>query len=97
MFKNTDLPIGDTLTIPTGLKFTYNNVEYTVIIKGDVNFDGKITAADARFILRIAAKLDSADEITSYAADINSDSKVTASEARSVLRFTARLASSINS
>ena len=97
MFKNTDLPIGDTLTIPTGLKFTYNNVEYTVIIKGDVNFDGKITAADARFILRIAAKLDSADEITSYAADINSDSKVTASEARSVLRFPARLASSINS
>lgn len=97
MFKNTDLPIGDTLTIPTGLKFTYNNVEYTVIIKGDVNFDGKITAADARLILRIAAKLDSADEITSYAADINSDSKVTASEARSVLRFTARLASSINS
>ncbi len=96
MFKNTDLPIGDTLTIPTGLKFTYNNVEYTVIIKGDVNFDGKITAADARLILRIAAKLDSADEVTSYAADINSDTKVTAKEARSVLRFTARLASSIN-
>ena len=60
-------------------------------IKGDANADGKITAKDARAMLRIAAKLDNPDEVTKEAADIDSDGKVTSKEARSVLRFTAKL------
>ena len=94
-FAGLDISPDDTFLVPNGFKFTYGNTQYTVIIKGDVNFDGKITAVDARIILRIAAKLETADEITTYAADINSDSKVTAKEARSVLRFAAKLSTSI--
>ena len=65
------------------------------IIKGDTQADGKITAKDARTMLRIAARLEQPDEITKEAADIDSDSKVTSKEARSVLRFAARLQSKI--
>lgn len=58
--------------------------------------DGKLTASDARAILRIAAKLDNPDDITKSAADINSDGKVTSAEARNILRFAARLANTID-
>lgn len=85
--------IGDTALVYNGMKFKYNGTEYTVIIKGDTKADGKITAADARTILRISAKLDTPDEITSAAADINSDGKISSSEARDALRFSAKLTS----
>ena len=85
--------IGDTALVYNGMKFKYNGTEYTVIIKGDTKADGKVTAADARTILRISAKLDTPDEITSAAADINSDGKISSSEARDALRFSAKLTS----
>ena len=80
----------DAVTIKNALKFTCGD-EYTVILKGDVNDDGGITASDARAILRISAKLENPDDIMTSAADINSDGKITSSEARTVLRFSARL------
>lgn len=80
----------DAVTIKNALKFTCGD-EYTVILKGDVNDDGGITASDARAILRISAKLETPDDIMKSAADINSDGKITSSEARTVLRFSARL------
>ena len=64
-------------------------------IKGDVNADGKITAKDARTILRIAVRLEQPDEVTKEAADIDSDGKVTSKEARLVLRFAAKLQSKV--
>lgn len=85
--------IGDTALVYNGMKFKYNGTEYNVIVKGDAKADGKITAADARTILRIAAKLDTPDEMTSAAADINSDGKISSSEARDALRFSAKLTS----
>ena len=78
-----------------GMKFIFNGNEYTFIIKGDVNADGKISAADAREILRIAARLDTPDEVTGDAADIDSDGNITSKEARNVLRFAARLQNKI--
>ncbi len=90
-----ELKLADDALIPNGTKFTFNNVEYTIIIKGDTVADGKITAGDARAILRIAAKLDNPDEATFSASDINSDAKVSTAEARNVLRFVAKLSSSI--
>jgi len=86
----------DDKLIVNGGKFTFGDTEYTVIVKGDVNCDGKITAADARIMLRISAKLDAATDVQFAAADINSDSKVTAAEARNILRFSAKLAKSVN-
>ena len=88
--------LDDSALVYNGMKFKYNGAEYTVTVKGDATADGKISAADARTILRISAKLDTPDEITNAAADINSDGKVSASEARDALRFSARLSSTID-
>ncbi len=61
------------------------------VLKGDLNIDGKITAADARSTLRIAAKLDTADDTKMLIADVTNDKKITASDARSILRAAAKL------
>lgn len=61
---------------------------------GDINADGRVTAADARIILRISAKLEpdgSYSEEQMKAADFNKDGKVNASDARCTLRQAARL------
>ncbi len=65
--------------------------EIPVYEQGDVNFDGKITAADARLALRMSAKLEYADELTVLVADITQDGKVTAADARLILRKSAKL------
>ena len=61
------------------------------ILIGDVNKDGKITAADARLALRISAKIDTPDEYQKIAADYNKDTKITAMDARLILRKSAKL------
>lgn len=58
---------------------------------GDINADGKITAADARTALRIAANLHTPTENERKAADINNDLKITAADARKILRISANL------
>ena len=64
------------------------NKNYSI---GDINGDGKISAADARLALRVSANLDpKTDHIMIY-ADINKDGKVTASDARIILRISANL------
>ncbi len=60
---------------------------------GDVNNDGKITAADARTVLRASAKLETLDENAMVAADVNKDKKITAADARTILRVSAKLES----
>ncbi|MBQ7962265.1 MAG: dockerin type I repeat-containing protein [Clostridia bacterium] len=61
------------------------------ILLGDVNKDGKITAADARLALRIAAKIDTPDDYQKVAANYNKDDKITAADARLILRKAARI------
>ena len=62
-------------------------------IIGDVNGDGKITAADARKALRIAAGLDKVENLTVpfEIVDYNCDKKITAADARKILRKAAGL------
>lgn len=59
--------------------------------KGDINGDGRISAADARLALRYAAKIESltVDQVT--AAEVNQDNKITAADARKILRVSAKL------
>ncbi len=64
---------------------------YTVYVKGDLNGDGKITAADAREILRASAKLTQINDLQQLAGDVTNDKKLTASDARIVLRCAAGL------
>lgn len=75
----------------------------TVYQYGDVNRDGKVTAADAQEIQRNAAKLSSAYDTEpnkSYwilRADVNRDGKVTAADAQEIQRNAAKLSSAIDS
>lgn len=58
---------------------------------GDVDMDGKITAADARLILRRAAHLIRFTDEQDALADVDKDGKITAVDARIVLRMAANL------
>ena len=90
-FVSSILDSAQSSLIKNGNVLTFFNEKYVIIVMGDVNSDGKITAADARAMLRIASKLDNANAMDLSAGDLNSDGKISASEARNALRFSARL------
>ena len=54
--------------------------------KGDVNGDGKITAADARMAMRAAVGLEKLNDKQKKAADMDNDGKITAADAREIMR-----------
>lgn len=58
---------------------------------GDYNGDGKVTAVDARDVLRVSAKIDNADSSKMFITDINADGKLTSADARRILRVSAKL------
>lgn len=58
---------------------------------GDVDSDGRITAADARLCLRAAAQLEELEYAQSIAADVNNSFDITSADARKILRFSAGL------
>ena len=62
-------------------------------LPGDADRDGKTTAADARYVLRISAKLEKPiiDAAVKEVADISGDSKIAADDARLILRVAAKL------
>lgn len=67
------------------------------IMLGDADGNRYINAADARLILRIAAKLETvSDEAMFTRCDVDKDSKITAKDARLVLRASAGLISSFD-
>lgn len=70
-----------------GLEYTY------AALPGDADRDGKTTAADARYVLRISAKLEKPiiDADVKEVADITGDSKIAADDARLILRVAAKL------
>lgn len=78
----------------TAAGYDYNEVQAIVsrimaelrIMLGDVDGDGKVTAADARLVLRAAVGLELLSGDALKAADINKDGKITAADARLVLR-----------
>lgn len=78
----------------TAAGYDYNEVQAIVsrimaelrIMLGDVDGDGKVTAADARLVLRAAVGLEILTGDALKAADINKDGKITAADARLVLR-----------
>ena len=54
---------------------------------GDVISDGRITAADARKVLRYAAKLESFSLNIEINGDVNRDEKITSADARLILKI----------
>lgn len=73
----------------------WNDVPGTYLL-GDVNLDGKVSAADARSALRIASRLDAypdAGSVVFMNADVNGNGQITAADARIILRVSAGLSS----
>ncbi len=58
---------------------------------GDIDKDGKITAADARLVLRQSVGLENFSETELFTADMDSDGKITAADARIILRISVGL------
>ena len=58
---------------------------------GDVDIDGRVTASDARKVLRHSAKIQLLDDSLFTRADVNLDKKINASDARLILRVAAKL------
>ena len=85
--------LADNALICTGCKFEKIDADgsYTVIVKSDVDGNGKISAYDARCALRASARLDTLEGVYYAAADYDGDTKLTASDARMILRKSAGL------
>lgn len=60
-------------------------------IIADVNFDGSVTSADARLVLRFSSKLESFSQLQRALADVNNDGIVTAADSRIILQMAANL------
>ena len=61
------------------------------LLLGDVNGDNKVSAGDARLVLRHSASLEKLTGANLIAADVNHDEKISASDARLILRCAANL------
>ncbi len=85
--------LADDKALTTGclIKSADGKQVYAYAMLGDVNMDGKLSAADARLALRISAKLDTGTPVMLLAADCDGKEKVTASDARVILRVSAKL------
>lgn len=60
-------------------------------LKGDFDENGKITAMDARTVLRIAAQLMHFEEVFIDIADMDGNNRITANDARMILRIAAKM------
>ncbi len=60
-------------------------------LQGDANADGRLTAADARLVLRMAAQIDATPDDALTYLDMNQDRRITAMDARLILRKAAQL------
>ncbi len=104
-FKNSNLcvvydtkgnVINEENIVGTGYRVNYDAIggvvtNYYISVTGDIDSDGKISAADARLALRAAANIDTLTGVYSVASDVNSDGKVSAADARQILRVAANL------
>lgn len=64
---------------------------YAQYLTGDMDYDMKVTAADARLALRASAKLDKVTAADKVVADVDGDGIITAADARIILRVSVNL------
>ncbi|MBQ8209910.1 MAG: hypothetical protein IJZ35_04950 [Clostridia bacterium] len=65
------------------------NYCYTSFVEGDADGDGKVTAADARKVLRASAGTEKLTNDEIILADVDGDGNITAADARHILRDSA--------
>lgn len=85
------LTTGMTLVLENSGKKTDSK---TVIVPGDVDCDGQVSASDARVTLRASVSLEKLGTAAGKAADADADGKISASDARLILRASVHLTDS---
>lgn len=79
--KLTDIDASATGELKTGSKIKVNGKEYTAVVKGDTNGDGKSSAGDYVLIKNYIMKSTGLDSLAKKsAADVNGDGKVSAGD-----------------
>ena len=63
------------------------NAAFAYRMQGDLDYDNRITPADARLTLRLSVKLESEEDYEPQYADMDDDGEVTSADARTVLRY----------
>lgn len=66
-------------------------VSAKIVLLGDVDMSGKVTASDARTVLRVSAQLETIDKVIIPIADADKNGKITSSDARKILRIASKL------
>ncbi|MBO5935140.1 MAG: hypothetical protein J6Q94_06590 [Clostridia bacterium] len=66
------------------------------VLLGDIDMSGKVTASDARTVLRVSAQLEELDESIIPIADADKNERITSADARKILRVASRLDTNIN-
>ncbi len=88
VLKNADGTAAEADKKPcTGAVLTLDcGAEFVIVVFGDLDGDGVITANDARSALRNSVGLDSLSDAQQKAADVNADGSITSADARNILR-----------
>lgn len=73
------------------MSILYISASAKTVLLGDVDMNGKVTASDARVVLRATAGLDGLSEEQLIIADADSNQKITAADARKILRIASKL------
>lgn len=67
------------------------NASASSVLMGDINSNGNVEAADARFALRASVNLEQLSADKAFLADIDGNNSVTAADARIILRMSVKL------
>ncbi len=82
--SNEDLvATGDTIKIDLGTR----SITYTLVVKGDVDGDGDVTASDAYKVLQHSIELRKLEGVYLLAGQINGSEDLTAQDAYKILRY----------
>ena len=71
------------------------DVAIAAILPGDANCDGRVSAADAAFILRSLVDLSKLSAEGTANAEVNGDGEITAQDAAAILRYIVKLIPSL--
>lgn len=74
--KNNAIISDENQVVATGMKVKTQSQEYVMIVKGDINGDGKISITDLVKIKLYNAHIQTPSEIEEISADINGDGKI---------------------
>ena len=89
--KDNNEVTNDDKYITTGYTLTTNNVEYKIIVMGDVNNDGLSNSTDALLILRHTVKLTTLEGEYLFAGNVNYDNLDNSADALKILRYSVNL------